>query len=231
MTRVRDAIRTSLGTTIPSVGTGYRVEFRMHGSGGGEFLGEFGVPVVVTSITPVSTGGGYVTAMDMIADKAVDAWNASLKVYQSTAVKLADVQVIGIQNPNDIGSKGVDVTGTNVLTPVPKQAAALISWGTGQRGRRFRNRCYVPGIAIGAQDAGVLDGPTAQACNDFMTFMNAIAGNVYTGEAGGVAKVVGTSLAVWSRPQSESVGQQVNKATGWAVRAVMATQRRRVRAV
>lgn len=230
MTRVRDAIRTSVMTDFPSVGTGYRVEFRMHGSGGGEFLGEFGVAVVVLR---VSDGGGnptYLTVMDMIADKAVDAWNATLKLYQSTAVKLGDVQVIGIQNPNDIGSRGVDTTGTNVLTPVPKQAAAVISWGTGQRGRRFRNRCYVPGISIGAQDAGVLDEPAAQACNDFMTGMNSIAGTVASFNPPHERKTIGTALAVWSRPQSESVGQQVNRATGWAVRAVMGSQRRRVRA-
>lgn len=181
----------------------------------------------------MTDGGGnptYNTVMDMIADKAVDAWNASLKVYQSAAVKLADIQVIGIQNPNNIGSRGVDTTGTNVLSPVPKQAAAVISWGTGQRGRRFRNRCYVPGIAIGAQDAGVLDEPTAEACNNFMVFMNSIAGTVASPVPPHPRKTIGTALAVWSRPQSESVGQQVNRATGWAVRAVMGTQRRRVRA-
>ena len=230
MTRVHDAIRTTLVTDFPSVGDGFRVEFRIHGSGSGGFIGEFGVPVLVTNI---SDGGGnpqYPNIMDLIADKAVDAWNATVKVYQSAAVKLADVQVIGIQNPNLIGSRGVDTTGTNVLSPVPKQAAAVISWGTGQRGRRFRNRCYIPGIAIGAQDAGVLDEPTATALNNFMVGMNSIAGTVTSPVFPHPSKTIGTALAVWSRPQSESVGQQVNRATGFAVRAVMGTQRRRVRA-
>jgi len=60
------------------------------------------------------------------------------------------------------------VTGEDAGQPLPFQVAALISWGTGTRGRSFRGRSYIGGFVESGSNGRSIDAATVTELQDFV---------------------------------------------------------------
>ena len=108
-------------------------------------------------------------------------------------------------------TEAIGVAGTTTAEMCPPQAAAVISWRTTKAGRAFRGRTYVPGLSEGAQHDGRLE-------SAYKNLLNTLAAAIHSG---------------W--PQSFSGSHVVyhrgsntyDLITGWLLRDIVYTQRRR----
>lgn len=85
--------------------------------------------------------------------------------WSLTEIRIADLTTqTGIAY--DTGVTGVSGTGAGVA--VPNNVAAVISWGTAQRGRSFRGRTYIGGLASGhVVNTNQLDSDGVSALDQF----------------------------------------------------------------
>jgi hypothetical protein len=129
---------------------------------------------------------------------------------------LEDVEVIntatgeltGVLSVNDINGAGTETT--DRLSPATQ---ALVRWRTGTivNGRELRGRTFVPALT----EAGLLDGqPSAGLASAVGSAVNEILGGA-------------TPLAIWHRPNDESVGSLAQVQTGslWSLFAVLRSRR------
>lgn len=160
----------------------------------------------------------------------LDALNAALDDWVSThlfnvysddmsAIKAVSTDLTSESAPSRDRVFSPSIPGAQTGANVPQNVAAVISFITGQRGRSYRGRNYIPGIPVDAQ-------PTTGVMTS--TFANGIL-TAYAGLAD-VESATGLTHAVLSRfhnkaPRTTGVATPV---TGYVVNFNLDSQRRRL---
>lgn len=110
----------------------------------------------------VVTGFGVDTPPgENLLDKVEQWWDESLKLRTSNKYTL---QRIEARNDVSVEDRPVGSTGALMDAPAPPNTAALIRFGTGLVGRKYRGRMYLPGVLLDSEvsDSGTING-TVQA--------------------------------------------------------------------
>lgn len=91
--------------------------------------------------------------LEELAQEFYDWWDTFLRPYQHVSYVLNDITVTDIAVENGIQyvyTGFAETTGEATGAAANGNAAAVISWRTGNTGRSFRGRTYVGGLAAGA---------------------------------------------------------------------------------
>ena len=163
---------------------------------------------VMHFLAPGKSESDVFAALD--ANVSADMWNLTHNATQVHTVVITKLDGVAdsFVFPTGDAAQWSGSGGTNMIP----QACALVKLETGAGGRRGRGRVYLPWLAEGVQDDGlVLDTPKGLAQAAWVAFANDMA-------ADGVALVV-----------ASYVGAAVNQVQAITVENSIATQRRRLK--
>jgi hypothetical protein len=156
----------------------------------------------------------------------ITAWEASAKAEYlaclSSRITLEKLEAKGVNGSTEEAEVNATDNGTGGAGDItPLQSAPLISWRTGESGRRKRGRTYMPPIEETLQDAGNLTSTAIDRMEDFVP----VALEVDTGDGDDFELVIYSPEDLAATPPRP--GTLITKVTGAIVQSIMATQRRR----
>jgi len=164
-----------------------------------------------------------------ISNKAlalITAWETDAKAEYlaclSSRITLEKLEAKGVNGSTEESEVNATDNGTGGAGDiVPLTSAPLISWRTGEAGRRKRGRSYMPPIEEALQDAGNLTSGAVDTYEDF----TAVATEISTGDGDDFEMVIYSPEDLTATPPRP--GTLITKVTGAIVQSVMGTQRRR----
>lgn len=158
-----------------------------------------------------SIGGAETHATDVYAW-----WDTYLKSQISTDYSLDIIRITDLSSASGFVYEWTDdlpTPGGNVADAVPNNVSVVVSFKTGNRGRAFRGRCYIPGVFEGAFNSSTLSSAAMTA------FEAAFAASTSIGT------VLGADQVVASRSTNPGFTTVV---TSFVVRPYAKTQKRRL---
>lgn len=165
------------------------------------------------------------TDLDNANSDAITWWNDFLKADATTGMSLVRVNSTDLtteSSPSVYSSTGLPVAGTSAGNATPNNAAAVITFGTGSRGRSYRGRSYFCGIPYSALDSSTAFSPTyiAALASDYSAGLAAWASShglihsVFSRFHNGVARTTGISTPVTSYSMDANIDSQRRRLAG-----------------
>lgn len=109
---------------------------------------------------------------DALGSSIKAAYTANLAPHQAAAASLVFVGIRSLSSPNlqEWRDTGAAAGGTAVGDPLPAEVALCITLRTGQSGKSFRGRCFLPGFAESTNDTnGLISTAASTAAVAFIT--------------------------------------------------------------
>src|SRR5215468_6749654 len=160
---------------------------------------------------------------NQIAAAFVSWWTSNLRANTTPTVSLVQVYMLDVDSTTGtsaIYTTGLPLAGTSSTATAASNAAPIITWRTGARGRSFRGRTYIVGAPLSVFSSS--DG--TQTNPSFVTAYNSAAAALITA-IGAVPGGFTTKLVVASNKLAQSV-----EITSGQARTYVGTQKRRVKA-
>lgn len=167
-------------------------------------------------VTGINAQGNLQTWLAACADTYTAAWADALLAVMPDDLTLDLISAFNRDDLSEGANLSVDIDGTGSTVGLPQRTAPIIQLNTGLRGRSFRGRASFPAPLASQQDNGVAE-------DDFVALLVSWAG---------VVRLLGSglntgSMVVYSPTLSTSQNAFNTLVTGFTVRNVLGSQRRR----
>lgn len=200
-----------MATPLPIITDGFRVT-NIYGSDDAQFTNTYWVQSG-TTVTPTALGSAFIDAYDN------NTGGSTMRALHSSSITLHSVDVTALDGvtPTVNVPRAAGVHGTGVANAAAANAALVITWLTGIRGRAARGRTFLGGLPASSMEDGGGLWSTAiltDALDWVQNFLDAIVGH-------------DLQLLMVSQRSTETPGLHVHPITDFTPRAGVGTQRGR----